>query len=296
MGKRTDPEDIIGRQFGELTVVECAGKDSKRGRFQYKCICGCGREKTVSRDNLLNGSTRSCGHLKNIVDPNDIAGCRFGNLMVLKYIGMEKRHRKYLCKCDCGNTHEAFRDNLLGGGATSCGRCHSCQIEYEEDHYRYTCADGDSFLFDEVDYDLAVSHRWYVDSNGYPKTNDDGKIKLFSRLALDCGEGQYVDHVNGNTRDNRRSNLRIATPRDNSRNAKMQCNNRAGYKGVSLHRGGKYRADIGFEGKNLYLGLYEEKESAAEAYDNAARKIYGEYARVNFPLPGEQGCREVACI
>lgn len=224
-----------------------------------------------------------------MVDIFDIIGNRYGKLLVLRYSKKVNRHHKYICKCDCGNTVEVFRDNLLSGHKVSCANC--CRIEKEGNYYRYFCSDGDSFIFDEIDLPLVSAHRWYITSKGYPKTNINRSTKILSRLVTRCNRNQYVDHINRDTRDNRRCNLRIAAPHENSRNGKVRKNNKCGYKGVSLHKGGKYRADIGVDGKIIYLGLFENIIDAAMAYDEAARKYHAEFARLNFPDSTENGCR-----
>lgn len=223
-------------------------------------------------------------------DFQDIVGRRFGRLVVTEYLGKTKRHHKYLCECDCGNSCEVFRDNLLGRKPTSsCSHC--WRIEDEGDHLRYYCSNGDSFILDRQDYKVAWQHRWFIDSKGYAKTNVLGATVEFSRLVLSVDERTVVDHINRDTRDNRRKNLRSASREQNACNEIVRVTNQSGYKGVSLHRSGKYRADIGVNGKIVYLGLFSTKEDAAHAYDEAARKYHKDFARVNFPRAGEQGCR-----
>ena len=68
------------------------------------------------------------------------------------------------------------------------------------------------------------------------------------------------------------------------RSRRIRISNKSGYRGVSRQRQTrKWRAAIGVNGKHIYLGLYETKEEAAVAYDEAALKYYGEHAVVNFP-------------
>jgi HNH endonuclease len=101
-----------------------------------------------------------------------------------------------------------------------------------------------------------------------------------------------VDHKNGDTLDNRRStNLRLATPIQNSQNQQSTGRGTSKFKGVSLHktrhglpiRGKPWRASIRVDGKKSYLGFYADEAAAAVAYDDAARKFYGEFACLNFP-------------
>lgn len=94
----------------------------------------------------------------------------------------------------------------------------------------------------------------------------------------------YVDHINGDGLDNRRSNLRPATRSQNMANRRMNENNKSGFKGVYWNKAsGKWHTQIGFEGRKLHLGFHVSVVDAARAYDDAAVRLFGEYARVNFP-------------
>ena len=98
-----------------------------------------------------------------------------------------------------------------------------------------------------------------------------------------------TDHINGNGLDNRRSNLREATPAQNGQNRRRGLDNRSGFKGVSWNaRDRKWQAHIRVNGPQRSLGYYETAEEAAQAYDAAARDLHGEYAALNFPAPGER--------
>lgn len=93
-----------------------------------------------------------------------------------------------------------------------------------------------------------------------------------------------VDHINGDTLDNRKANLRICTQAQNSRNRRKIKAGRSIYKGVMPRpEHGSFKARIRIDGKLINLGSYATEKDAALAYDVAAREHFGEYARLNFP-------------
>lgn len=103
-----------------------------------------------------------------------------------------------------------------------------------------------------------------------------------SRLAIALSTGHWpngiVDHINGNTLDNRLCNLRVVSHQQNMFNTKTQKNNIIGIKGVRKHRFGRYEARIRHNGKAVYIGLFDTKEEAHAAYLDAAEKLFGEHA------------------
>lgn len=100
----------------------------------------------------------------------------------------------------------------------------------------------------------------------------------------------YIDHRNGDGLDNRRCNLREATHALNMRNKRMYRNNTSGFKGVMRNsgKGLPWAARIRLDNRRRRLGNYDTPEEAARAYDAAARELFGEFASLNFPLPGER--------
>jgi hypothetical protein len=99
-----------------------------------------------------------------------------------------------------------------------------------------------------------------------------------------------VDHRDGNGLNNRRSNLRPATARQNMQNRRIQSNNTSGYKGVG-RQWNRWRATIQIDGRQVHLGTFGDPADAARAYDAAAREHFGEFARLNFP----EVCEERPC-
>lgn len=105
------------------------------------------------------------------------------------------------------------------------------------------------------------------------------------RSILNAPEGLQVDHINGNTLDNRRANLRIVTSAQNRYNQRPRADGASQFKGVIRYRD-KWRATIKKGEQAIHLGVFTDEAQAARAYDKAARSLFGEYAYLNFPEEG----------
>lgn len=136
-------------------------------------------------------------------------------------------------------------------------------------------------LIDLGDIEKVGKHRWYASTKGYVKSQDNLRLH---RLVMDAPEGYLVDHVNRIPLDNRKSNLRLCTPAENSRNVGVSQSNSTGFKGVYFEKlNNKYRARIKYDGKRVSLGCYENAVDAAIAYDKKAIELFGDFAYTNFP-------------
>lgn len=122
--------------------------------------------------------------------------------------------------------------------------------------------------------------KFYVEGDDW--TNGRNIRRYLHRVIMNAPPGVEVDHINGDTLDNRRCNLRFAT------STQQKCNQRprggtSKYKGVGWHkRDRKWRAQITYHGKQISLGYFDGELGAAFAYDVAARILFGEFARLNF--------------
>lgn len=107
---------------------------------------------------------------------------------------------------------------------------------------------------------------------------------LMHRVILGLEAGEIGDHVNHDTLDNRRANLRKATQAENTRNARPHRDSTSRFKGVSWAKNASaWAACIRVDKRKLHLGYFDDEVLAAEAYDAAAAKYFRDFAVFNFP-------------
>lgn len=154
---------------------------------------------------------------------------------------------------------------------------------------------GQNTLIDEADFERVGSFNWHVrpkrDGGFYAVRNATVGIKKqrsawLHRVLLDAPPGRFilVDHRNRDSLDNRRTNLRLATPSQNTQNMKS-LRGASRFKGVYT-AGRWWRARLRIGGRNLNLGCHRSEEAAARAYDHAAREHFGEFACTNADIFG----------
>ena len=136
-------------------------------------------------------------------------------------------------------------------------------------------------LIDLGDIEKVGKYRWYATEKGYVKSQNNLRLH---RLVMNATEDYLVDHINRNPLDNRKSNLRMCTQAENSRNVGVSQANSTGFKGVYFEKlNNKYRARIKYNGKRISLGCYMNPVDAAIAYDKKAIELFGDFAYTNFP-------------
>lgn len=155
---------------------------------------------------------------------------------------------------------------------------------------------GQVALIDDIDADLA-GFKWYTlnagSASGHYAVRASARPNrvaiLLHRVILERMTGrpltkvELTDHANGDTLDNRRANLRIATKAENMQNRRKSAHNTSGFKGVNWHRKtGKWQARITVNGKRKNLGYFDSPEMAHATYCEAAIKYHGEFANTGW--------------
>lgn len=304
-------EDLTGQKFNKLTVI---GRDtdyvSPNGNktARWKCLCECGNICSVYGTRLHQGITKSCGCLRKIsngIKPkDDLSGNKYGRLTVIKQVDdivNNKGHHitMWLCKCDCGNEKIVRGSNLKSGNSQSCGctnRENNKKALYEANHKEniYEFYDNYGIVYDEQklnywifdlnDYDKLKNIYWSSGRNGYATGSLNGTTVQMARyiMNIDVSDKRYVDHLNHNINDNRKTNLRICTPSQNNMNRSFSSNNKSGVIGVCWDKAhSKWSAQIGLNKKTIHLGLFENFEDAVKSRKNAEEEYFGEYSYDN---------------
>lgn len=150
---------------------------------------------------------------------------------------------------------------------------------------------GQCFLIDIEDIERVKKYIWYITNNGYIITHKERIYKekrqksiLLHRYIMGEPEDKkiVIDHINGDKKDNRKTNLRKCAYAQNIVNSKIRKNNTSGYRGVRITESGKYLAYIKYNYKQINLGRYDYIKDAAKKYNEKAIELFGDFARLNY--------------
>lgn len=147
---------------------------------------------------------------------------------------------------------------------------------------------GKVAIIDDEDFELVSQYKWCaLDNHGFgfyavSRTKDQVAVYMH-RLIMGEPVGVLIDHKNRNSLDNTRKNLRLATVSQNGGNRKAHGQGSI-YKGVVyIPKSETYQVRIACQKKRIFLGYFENELDAAKAYDRSAKRLFGEFAKLNFP-------------
>lgn len=154
--------------------------------------------------------------------------------------------------------------------------------------YQIPLTQGFFSLVDKDDFYKFSTKRWYADkirnyimavrTEGYGKNK---KTVYLHRLIMSCPKGLFVDHINHDTLDNRKSNLRICTVAENTRNSVKSSRNSSGYKGVSWNSKNKnWRVQINVDNRHIEVGSFKDKVEASKAYLQASKQYHRQFSHL----------------
>ncbi len=155
------------------------------------------------------------------------------------------------------------------------------------------------FLMDGEDYPIILGRHLTLSGGGNGQryvyvvaTWPSRSNVALHRLVMRAPKGMQVDHINGDRLDNRKSNLRLVSAKQNRRNmATWSTKKSSKYKGVHFcNTTNKFKARIVVDYKKKFIGSYDDEVAAALAYDAKARELFGQHACLNFPDSGKRGC------
>lgn len=145
-----------------------------------------------------------------------------------------------------------------------------------------------SCIVDPEDFEILNKFPWHLTASGYAhrwgRKNEEKTIYIH-RILLNCPKNMFVDHINRNTLDNRKINLRIVTQRQNVVNTSKRLFTTSIYKGVYWNKQAKkWRSQIQKNKNTALIGYFDNERHAAMAYDIWAKELFGQYASLNFSM------------
>lgn len=170
------------------------------------------------------------------------------------------------------------------------------KMRYGYEFRKIPLTQGRYAIVDPERYEEIARYKWYSMFNGrnfyairIVKIRRNGRVirknLAMHRVIMGTEEGKVIDHINHNSLDNRLANLRAASFQQNTWNQRKQRGNCSSkYKGVIWAKENKkWRAQLTFKSRPVFIGYFDDEQEAAMAYDARAKELFGEYACLNFP-------------
>lgn len=166
------------------------------------------------------------------------------------------------------------------------------KLKYDHSFRKIPLGEGKYTIVDPRDFYWVNNFHWSINGKGedyyavrnFITAHKKTKMVYLHREIMKAPKKLVVDHRNNNGLDNRRFNLRLATHSENMQNRRKNgAKTSSRFNGVSFHKPtGQWSCAIHHQGKYIWLGRFDSEIEAAKAYDEAARKYHGEFARLNF--------------
>ena len=269
-------EDLIGKRFGKLTVLELFRKRIPCGelhRFAH-CKCDCGNYKDVFIGSLLDGQTTSCGCTWKICEDKDLIGKRFGKLTILEIVRKRNKngHLQKIarCICDCGKEKDILIYDILKNKTMSCG-CYNVETTIQ-------CSTTHGLKGHPL-YKVWCNIKGRCENPNVPGyVNYGGRgIKICEEWRNSAGEfinwcidngwrkDLSIDRIN-NDGNYEPSNCRFTGRHIQAVNQRLSSRNKSGYKGVyQAKNSNMWQSYIRVNRHQYHLGSFKSKLLALEA-------------------------------
>lgn len=264
---------LIGQRFEMLTVIEDSG-ERDRTSILWRCKCDCGGEILVKRHQLTSGAVANCGCIPKkrtvFIGAEDLTGRQFGELAVLRRMENDKHNKtRWLCRCSCGNLHTVTAQKLKSGSTQSCG----CKRQRT-----FHGKDLTGQRFGRLVALHPVNTKQYTEKKAVWRCRCDcgnetdiAASSLVKGLSKSCGclnqerRSELHDHLH---------DIEETCVERLIRAQKSEAENKAGFRGLFLTKGGKYRVTITFQKVHYHIGYFDSFEAAKKARLDAEESLH----------------------
>ena len=257
---------LIGQRFGSLVVQEQLPSTAK-GHRRWLCRCDCGNDYISTTDNLKRRSVANCGCLK----LPDLTGQRFGMVVVEQQLESTGRgDRRWLCRCDCGNTYISTTGNLKRRTVANCGCLKSPDLTGQIFGRLTVLGRSDK----RSPRGKRTSPQWECrcECGAITYKATDTLKNPDQSMCKDCADQRHAKAA----RDG--AGYVAGTQISKIQNQKLMATNTSGFRGVYLDKKtNRYRARLTFQGKIMSFGSYERFEDAVKARQRAEEEIFGKF-------------------
>lgn len=217
----------------------------------------------------------------------DITGKKFGKLTAINIAYRKKYYTYWNCKCDCGNEKIVLLSNLTNGYTKSCGCAYKENGKRLKKYNKYvingniveveTSNTKNKFYVDLEDFDKIKDYCWYETKQGYIANKYTSSILLLHRLIMNCPSDKVVDHIDHNTLNNCKKNLRVCSQKENAMNQTIKNDNKLKCYGISeIKRKNNIYYTVQLHG---YKGCYKNFEDALKVRNQTIKEYYKSIGR-----------------